>query len=67
MIYDLRFTIYELLPGECKDAESTEVRRVFEVRREAKRHAAFEFGVPRVVRKRCRRCALPPQSKRRGS
>jgi hypothetical protein len=34
----------------------------FGVRREAKRHAAFTtFGGPP---KRCRRCALPPQSKR---
>ena len=31
------------------------------VRREAKRHAAF--GTPRPHVKRCRRCALPPQSK----
>src|ERR1039458_8825037 len=36
-------------------------RKLFGVRREAKRHAAFSalVGVP----KRCRRCALPPHSK----
>jgi hypothetical protein len=31
------------------------------VRREAKRHAAF--GSRATLGKRCRRCALPPQSK----
>jgi hypothetical protein len=34
---------------------------VFGLRREAKRHAAF--GSNRQHGKRCRRCALPPQSK----
>ena len=33
----------------------------FGLRREAKRHAAF--GSNRQQGKRCRRCALPPQSK----
>jgi len=31
------------------------------MRREAKRHAALEFLS--TIEKRCRRCALPPQSK----
>src|ERR1017187_5727938 len=34
---------------------------LFGLRREAKRHAALE--VLSAVEKRCRRCALPPQSK----
>ncbi len=34
---------------------------VFGLRREAKRHAAL--GSIRPYEKRCRRCALPPQSK----
>jgi hypothetical protein len=35
--------------------------KLFGVRREAKRHAALE--ALSAVEKRCRRCALPPQSK----
>lgn len=36
----------------------------FGLRREAKRHAALEFGtVTASKKKRCRRCALPPHSK----
>jgi hypothetical protein len=34
---------------------------LFGLRREAKRHAALEVAT--TVQKRCRRCALPPQSK----
>jgi hypothetical protein len=37
------------------------VFKLFGVRREAKRHAAFTSLAS--VSKRCRRCALPPQSK----
>ena len=51
-----------------RDAEGAEKRRaaelqpsVFGLRREAKRHAALEALSP--AEKRCRRCALPPQSK----
>jgi len=36
----------------------------FGLRREAKRHAALEGVV--AIEKRCRRCALPPQSKTGG-
>ena len=40
---------------------ANESKRFFGVRREAKRHAAFGFEPSQE--KRCRRCALPPQSK----
>ena len=44
-----------------KGAERRRQPNLFGLRREAKRHAALEARS--AVEKRCRRCALPPQSK----
>ena len=45
----------------ARAGDATAQRNYFGLRREAKRHAALK--VPSTIEKRCRRCALPSQSK----
>jgi len=47
-------------PQNAEKGNRREKAKPFGVRREAKCHAALE--APSAIQKRCRRCALPPQS-----
>jgi hypothetical protein len=51
----------EAIISTQRHSEAKPQANLFGLRREAKRHAALE--TLSAVEKRCRRCALPPQSK----